>query len=163
MNGPFDADGSICHGFRCFSLGETGRATAWIGRAERLVAQQGDDCPERGYLLLPAFHQLLQDGNAKSAFESATDAAAIGDRFHDDDLSGLAGLLQGRALLMQGEGVRGLRLLDDAMLIATTGGVSEVVRRAIYCSVIACCQQVYALDRARVWTAVLGEWCEAQP
>jgi DNA-binding CsgD family transcriptional regulator len=151
------------HGFRCFSLGETGRATAWMGRAESLVAQHGDDCPERGYLLLPTVHQLLQGGNAKSGFELATDAAATGDRFHDDDLSGLARQLQGRALLMLGEGVRGLRLLDDAMLIATTGAVSEVVRGVIYCSVIGCCQQVYAVDRAREWTAVLNEWCEAQP
>jgi DNA-binding CsgD family transcriptional regulator len=33
----------------------------------------------------------------------------------------------------------------------------------MYCSVIAACQQVYALDRAREWTTALARWCEGQP
>ena len=33
----------------------------------------------------------------------------------------------------------------------------------IYCSVIEVCQQTYALDRAREWTAALEQWCAQQP
>jgi DNA-binding CsgD family transcriptional regulator len=33
----------------------------------------------------------------------------------------------------------------------------------MYCSVIQACQQVYAFDRAREWTAALTQWCEGQP
>src|SRR6185436_15040589 len=33
----------------------------------------------------------------------------------------------------------------------------------IYCSAVASCQCVYAVDRAREWTAALSRWCEAQP
>ena len=33
----------------------------------------------------------------------------------------------------------------------------------IYCSAIASCQRVYALDRTREWTAALTRWCEAHP
>jgi DNA-binding CsgD family transcriptional regulator len=33
----------------------------------------------------------------------------------------------------------------------------------IYCSVIEACQDVYALSRAREWTAALSRWCEQQP
>jgi DNA-binding CsgD family transcriptional regulator len=32
----------------------------------------------------------------------------------------------------------------------------------IYCSVIECCHKVYALGRAREWTAALGRWCDGQ-
>jgi tetratricopeptide (TPR) repeat protein len=33
----------------------------------------------------------------------------------------------------------------------------------IYCSVIDVCQQAYALERAREWTAALAQWCAQQP
>lgn len=150
-------------GFRRFSLGETGQAMAWLARAEKLVARQDEACVEQGYLLLPAIHQQLGAGNVEAASATAATAAEIGDRFNDDDLSGLARQLQGRALLLLGEVEQGLKLLDEAMLTATTGSGSELVRGLVYCSVIACCQQIYAVDRAREWTAVLAEWCDAQP
>jgi DNA-binding CsgD family transcriptional regulator len=33
----------------------------------------------------------------------------------------------------------------------------------MYCSVIEACQQMYAIDRSREWTAALSRWCEGQP
>ena len=33
----------------------------------------------------------------------------------------------------------------------------------MYCSVIAACQQAYAIDRSREWTSALAQWCEGQP
>ena len=35
------------------SRGEIGRAGGWLGRARRVLDDQGGDCVERGYLLLP--------------------------------------------------------------------------------------------------------------
>ena len=151
------------YGFRCFSLGEAGRAAAWLSRAETLVSQHGQACAEQGYLLIPAVHRHLRAGDAKAGLEAAVAAATIGDRFNDDDLSGLGRQLQGRALIMLGDVAGGMRVLDEAMLTATTGSGSELVRGLIYCSVIACCQHIYAVDRAREWTAVLAGWCDAQP
>ena len=39
---------------RLFSRGEAGQASGWLARAQRLVEQEGGECAERGYLLLPA-------------------------------------------------------------------------------------------------------------
>ena len=49
------------------------------------------------------------------------------------------------------------------MVSAGANELSPVVTGLVYCTVIACCHQVYEVDRAREWTSALAEWCEAQP
>ena len=43
--------------------GEAGRATGWLGRAQRLLDRDGRDCVERGYLLIPVVceHEVAGD------------------------------------------------------------------------------------------------------
>ena len=60
-------------------------------------------------------------------------------------------------------GERGLTLSDEAMLSATSGELEPIVTGLIYCAAITTFQYVYALRRAREWTAALAGWCEAQP
>jgi len=141
--------------------GEIGPATGWLSRARRLLDSR--DCVEQGYLLLPVAEQCFAEGNVDSALEAANRAAAIGDRFADADVIACARHLQGRALLKQGRITSGLALLDEAMLAVTAGELSPIITGLIYCSVIEACQQVYALSRAREWTAALYRWCEQQP
>ena len=47
------------------------------------------------------------------------------------------------------------------MLAVVAGAVSPVVAGLIYCGVIATYKRVYAIDRAREWTAALSDWSEA--
>lgn len=155
------ARAAFWRGFRLASLGETGRAQAWLGRCERLVAGHGD-CAERGYLMLPRIHALLHAGDTEGAHTVAVAAVAIGDRFGEPDLCALARQLGGRALIESGDVVRGMQLLDEAMLIATTEPVSELSKGLVYCSVVGSCQRIFAVDRAREWSAVLDSWCAAQ-
>lgn len=141
--------------------GETGPATGWLGRAQRLL--EGRECAERGYLLLPAAEQELSEGDAESAWESASTALAIGERFGDADLTACARHLQGRALIARGRLGEGLALLDESMVAVIAGELSPIMTGLIYCSVIDTCRQRYALGRAREWTSALTQWCEAQP
>jgi tetratricopeptide (TPR) repeat protein len=69
----------------------------------------------------------------------------------------------GRVLLRQGRVESGLALLDEAMVAVTTGGLGPILTGLVYCSAIACCSQLYVMDRAREWTAALASWCESQP
>ena len=90
-------------GLRLLTMGEVGRGTAWLGRAERLVESQGD-CVERGYLMVPrGYHALFRNQATEEACAFAREAAAIGDRFGEPDLAGLARMLHGQALTAAGD------------------------------------------------------------
>ncbi len=149
-------------GTRLSGLGEMGRAGGWFARAQRLVDGEGD-CVERGYLLVPAAYRGLAMGNVEPAYDAATEAAKIGVRFEEADLISIGRYLQGRALAQQGRVAESLALLDEAMVATTTGELSPVITGLVYCGVIATCQKVYALERAREWTSALADWCAAQP
>ncbi|MQA29550.1 MAG: helix-turn-helix transcriptional regulator [Luteitalea sp.] len=148
---------------RCTSLGEVARASGWLGRAQRLVDSEGQDCVERGYLRLPSIFRLTAAGDHAAARAAAAEAVEIGEHYNDRELSALGRSYEGRALVRQGHLAEGLPLLDEAMVAAMSGDLSPIVTGLIYCATIAACQQSYALDRAREWTAALSRWCEAQP
>jgi DNA-binding CsgD family transcriptional regulator len=150
-------------GFRLMFLGEMGRGSAWLTRAERQVEQHGRDCVERGYLLLPAVQRHLMQGDPQSALEASARALEIAGRFADPDLDALARSMRGQIEVGRGRLAEGLALLDEAMLAGIGGELSPVVTGIVYCAVIASCMRVYALDRAREWTAALATWCDAQP
>ena len=150
-------------GLRLLFRGETGRATGWLARANRLVECEEHDCVEEGYLLLPLVEQQLDAGHCEAAYATAGNAAAIGSRFSETDLIVIARHQQGRALIQQGRVEKGLALLDEAMLAVTAGELSPLVTGLVYCSVIDGCQQVFAASRAREWTTALTRWCGEQP
>jgi DNA-binding CsgD family transcriptional regulator len=141
--------------------GEAGRATGWLGRAQRLLERT--ECAEQGYLLLPEVERQLGAQDFEGAYATAAAAAAIGERFADADLIACARHLQGRSLLHKGGIASGLALLDEAMVAVSAGEVSPVMTGLLYCSVIQACQRFYALSRAREWTAALAQWCDKQP
>jgi len=143
--------------------GEVGRASGWLGRAQRLLDREGSDRVERGYLLLPVVFEQEASGDLKEAAATAGEAAAIGERFDDQDLFALAAHEQGHILIKAGRLSEGLGLLDEAMVAVTAGELSPIVSGIVYCGVILACQDAYEVGRAREWTAALSGWCERQP
>ena len=164
-----DADDRATSAARCtFWLGmtflfrgEIGQCNAWVARGRRHVADR--DCVERGYLLLPVAEQQLRDGESDAAHATACDAIAIGESFADADLTAAAHHVEGRALIQQGRVAAGLECLDETMLPVVSGDLSPIMTGLMYCSVIDACREVYALGRAREWTAAFSSVCEQQP
>ena len=140
--------------------GETARANGWFGRGDRLLDQEGRDCVERGYLLIPVG---LQAGDARTAYETWTEAAAIGERYDDPDLVTMARMGQGHTLVREGRTDEGFRLVDETMVAVTTGELSPIVAGIVYCNTIKFCQDAHDVRRAREWTTALTEWCDRQP
>ena len=143
--------------------GEMGPAAGWLGRAQRLLDREDEECVEHGYMLMPVAIQHESEGDWEGAAETAAAAAEIAGRFGDRDLFGLALLTHGEILLRHGDVKRGLALLDEAMAAVTAGELTPIPTGIVYCGVIVACEDVYELRRAREWTAALARWCERQP
>ncbi|MDP1847109.1 MAG: LuxR C-terminal-related transcriptional regulator [Solirubrobacteraceae bacterium] len=150
-------------GMHFVTTGDVGRGSGWIGRAQRLVEHLGEDCVERGYLLLPLAFRREAAGELAAAAETAGQAVALADRHGDQDLFALAAHTQGHLLVLDGRVTEGLALFDEAMLSVTTGRLSPIARGIVYCGVILGCQAAYEMRRAQEWTEELARWCERQP
>jgi DNA-binding CsgD family transcriptional regulator len=149
-------------GLNLASRGEIGPASGWLGRAERLVASEGE-CAERGYLLLPGMFRHEATGDYAAAAEVAAAAVYVAERFGDRDLFALAVHGQGHMLLRCGQVAAGLALLDEAMVAVTAEELSPIVTGIVYCGVILACHEVYEVRRAREWTRALADWWALQP
>jgi DNA-binding NarL/FixJ family response regulator len=143
--------------------GEIGPAAGWFGRAQRLVEQDGTASVERAWLLLPQAFQYEAQQEYDAAIEALDEALAAGTRLGDADLSTMALNLQGLIRIKQGRVEEGLRLLDEAMVAVIAGQVSPFLTGAVYCAVIAFCEEAFEARRAQEWTNALSRWCESQP
>ena len=154
------ARNAVWSGLMMLFRGDTARSSGWLARANRLV--DGQDCVERGYLLLPTIELHLINHGGDAALALAADATALGSRFADVDLVACGLHLQGRAFIEQGQVQRGLGLLDETMIAVSGGELSPLMTGLLYCSVIDACQQVFALGRTSEWTDALARWCDRQ-
>src|SRR6202008_1461954 len=84
---PAAARCAIMIGLDFMNLGEAARANGWLSRAGRLLDQRGEDCAERGYLLIPeVLAHLGSPGGLEPAVTVAADVAAIGGGYGDLNL-----------------------------------------------------------------------------
>jgi len=143
--------------------GDIARATGWFGRAARVVEEREAEGAARGYVLLPLAHRKLMEGDYEASARTSRDAAEIGRRCSDPDLTALAVHVEGRALLRLGRSQEGLSLLDEAMVAVANDELTPVATGLIYCSVISACRDIHDFRRAEEWTSALTEWCDRQP
>lgn len=149
--------------FELINRGEVARSSGWIARGRRLLDQRQLDCVEHGYLILPDALGHTVSGDAAAGLASFARVVEIGERFDDLDLAMWGRNGQGRALILLGEQVAGLELLDDVMVAVVAGEISPIVSGTLYCSVIEACHEMADLTRAQLWTEALSQWCDAQP
>jgi hypothetical protein len=94
-------------GFLLLGRGELAQGSGWLARAGRLLEQEPPDCPEQGYLLVPAALQQIEAGDHAAAQAIAARAAGIGRQAGEADLVALALFLQGAAAVTGATSTRG--------------------------------------------------------
>jgi DNA-binding CsgD family transcriptional regulator len=149
-------------GIQLMNRGEMAPAGGWFARAHR-VLEDGHDCVEQGYVLVPGALQLLFGGDAAAALPHFVRVARIAERFADPDLLTFSRLGRGQALVTLGQTAEGVTLFDEIMVGVTSGEVDPIVAGIAYCAVIETCHEIFDLRRAREWTSALTAWCDSQP
>jgi DNA-binding CsgD family transcriptional regulator len=159
------------HAVRCafwlilqlLASGGWARAGGWLGVAQRLVDDRGDDCAERGLLLVLTSRVQLKERSYPAAYETSCRAVELGERYGDPELIVFGRFAQALALTRLGEPDAAVRLFDEVMVGVTTRQVSPIAVGTVYCGVIDACYELLDVARAREWTEALARWCGAQP
>lgn len=134
-------------------------AGGWLGRAERLLAQQPESVVH-GYLARLQGVLAAGRGDLDNALKHATRALEIGTRFGDPDLQALGLHDQGRLLVEKGQVSEGLALLDEATVAAVSGELRPWTTGIIYCNAISTCESLADYRRAGEWTEAAKRWCQ---
>jgi DNA-binding NarL/FixJ family response regulator len=145
-----------------FFRGDLAPAMGWVARGGRVLEEGRRDCVEQAWLLMLTALPRLFDGNS-DAQSTFVEAEEVAHRFADADATMFARLGRGYALILDGRSTEGVALLDDVMVSVTAGEVEPMLAGIAYCQVIALCQALFDLRRAREWTQALTRWCDAQP
>jgi len=161
-----DAEGAArCafgHALGLFFRGDLAPATGWVARGGRLVEESRRDCIEKAWLrMLTALPRLFEgDADVNASF---VEAGEIAERLADADAAMFARLCRGYMLILDGRVADGMVLLDEVMVSVTADEVAPMLAGIAYCQVIALCQAVFDLRRAREWTEAFTRWCDSQP
>jgi DNA-binding CsgD family transcriptional regulator len=132
-------------------IGSAAVAGGWFARSLRLL--DGDeDCPERGWAALG-----LVGCSVTNADQLASDAALalrLARRFDDVDLECKALADSGLAIIGHGSIDEGMRRIDEAMAMVTSGECANVfITGQIWCCLVSACERAGDLPRLADWIA----------
>jgi DNA-binding CsgD family transcriptional regulator len=146
-----------------FFRGDLAPAMGWVGRGRRILEAGRYECVEQAWLLMLTALPAMFQGDAEAAYPGFLEAGLIAERFGDPGATMFARLGRGQSLILQGRITEGMALLDEVMVAVVADEVSPILAGIGYCQVIALCQTVFDLRRAREWTEALARWCDSQP
>jgi DNA-binding CsgD family transcriptional regulator len=150
------------HALGLFFRGDLAPAAGWVARGGSVLEASRRDCVEQAWLLMLTALPRLFEGDT-DVYASFVEAGVTAERFADADAAMFARLCSGYALILDGRVAEGMVLLDEVMVSVTADEVAPMLAGIAYCQVIALCEAVFDLRRAREWTEALTRWCDAQP
>jgi hypothetical protein len=119
-----------------FMQGDGVVGAGWVGRAQRLLADQPEGA-EHGYLLYLELEGALAGDDAGVVLGPARRVRELGRAHADPNLVAAGDLFEGRALVKQGQMAEGMALLDEAMLAVRSGELRPEWAGSIYCHLMA--------------------------
>ena len=148
-------------GFTLAEHGEVVKAQTWMARLFELCARFAGDPFVDACAELCRAQVAFASGEIPSSAVLYHDAAGLAEQA-DPDVEVQATMGEGRALMRLGRIEEALACMDRVMLLIGTGGVTDRAAGPAYCATIASLLARGDIERARVWTQDLGQWCDAQ-
>ena len=141
--------------------GDLSLARGWLERAHRLLDPLPDG-PEHGWLALNEVSYVLETkGDAEEAARLAERAARIGREQHVPDLEAVGLAQQGIAAVIHGRVDDGMRLLDEASVVAAGEDLQYPLTQGwALCYLITACDGVGDFPRAAQWCQVMRDVSE---
>ena len=136
-------------------------ASAWTGRAERILGSDGDTYAH-GYLALVRSEGAAATGDIDAALRLAERAVDIGSRAVDADLKASALSNLGALKIATGLTFDGFALMEEASIAAVNGELSPVTTGVTACRMIGACRDMTDYRRASEWIEATERYCDRQ-
>jgi len=137
------------------AVGNEPAGNGWLARAKGLL-RDAEPGPAHGWLELTSGSRSLDPKEMRAHADAALE---IAHRSDDAELEASSLALLGRALLLGGEFDAGVTALDESMVAATAGEVSDpVVFGDICCVVTLACEESGELERLMRWNDVIEKY-----
>jgi tetratricopeptide (TPR) repeat protein len=143
-----------------FMRGEPALGSGWLSRARRLLADRPRGAGH-AMLMYVDLSGALEDEQLDVAAAGAAELQQLGRELGDPTYVALGLLVQGLAEIRRGRLREGFGLLDEAMLPVLADTVAREFAGNIYCTIIAICEDIVDIARARQWTAATERWLES--
>jgi class 3 adenylate cyclase len=132
-------------------------ATGWLGRAERLLADEPESV---AHAWLAVIHCVVAmfGGDLDGAITHADHALELGRRHESPDAQSMALSFKGSALIHRGQWKEGLALIDEAAAAAMSGELDIRTASDVYCNTISMCRNLADYRRAGEWTDEADRW-----
>ncbi|PWC05249.1 helix-turn-helix transcriptional regulator [Agromyces badenianii] len=149
-------------GFTLGDRGEAVRAGAWMSRLFELCDTSVPSARSAAIAGLCRAIGAYASGQLEASVDLGERAVQLARTARDADVEVLATMTLGRSLVQHGRMREGFECMDRVMLAISSGRVSDRAAGPAYCAVIASCLDRWDVERARVWTRDLSDWCDAQ-
>ena len=141
--------------------GKFSLASAWKGRAERIVGTSGESYVH-GYLALAGSEAAGAMGDVDAALTLAERAVAIGNSAADADLTAYALTNLGVLKIASGATTDGFALMEEASIAAVSGDLSPFTSGVTACRMIGACRDMTDYRRASEWIEATERYCAGQ-
>lgn len=139
--------------------GKASIASAWTGRAIRILGEGGDSYAH-GYLALVRSEAAAARGDIDEALALAERAAELGDRASHPDLRASALSNLGELKIATGSAADGFALMEEASISAVNGELSPFTTGVTACRMIGACRNLTDYRRASEWIEATERYCE---
>ncbi|HEX6221376.1 MAG TPA: adenylate/guanylate cyclase domain-containing protein [Acidimicrobiia bacterium] len=137
-------------------------AMGWVARVQDLLVDQ-EECPGHAWLALLAVAQALFVANDLEAVKDAADEAiGIARRQGVIGVEALALSFKGIAHTYQGDWREGMKMIDEATVIATSGSGDLRASSDVYCNLMGVCSSLADYKRAVEWTDQAERWMKSK-